>query len=246
MLRKKVYLIPGTMCNERLWVDFLSSINNLSGSCYEFIHINIPRNKSFSQLSEYLSNFFVDEQVHIIGFSLGGYIASHFAVTYPHRVNQAFIIANTPCILPLAEQHQRQELIEFVSRYGYKGMSNERALKLLDSQELLSRNDDAEKLDELINIMITMDAELGEEEFLSQLSCTTKRTDLYEKIITSRVPFVFYYSQSDVLINKKWLSELQRESENCVMIPKQGASHMLPLEKPNELAGYVHNWLSTH
>lgn len=247
MMIKKIYLIPGTMCNERLWVDFLSSISNIIDDSYEFVHIKIPKGKSFSQLSAYLNDLIVDEQVFLIGFSLGGYIASHFASHYSHRVKKVFIIANSPCVLPLAEQKQRQEIVEFVRCHGYKGMSNERAVQLLDSQQLLSENhEDNGQLNELVNIMLTMDAELGETEFLSQVRCTTKRTDLGEKITNSCVPFVFYFSENDALMNKHWIDNLQQVSDNCVMICTQGASHMLPLEKPDELASYIHKWLNTH
>ena len=244
-MRQKVYLIPGTMCNERLWSDFLPLIVGALEDNYEFIHVKIPRDKCFSQLSAYLNNYFTKEKVIIIGFSLGGYIASHFATTFPQRVNKVFVIANSPCILPLTEEKQRKEILEFVNCFGYKGMSNARAAQLFDSQQLLDNcNGSDEQLRKLINTMISMDAELGEVEFQSQMRFTTKRNDLFEQLVNSPVQFVFYYSQHDVLMNVKWLDKLEQASDTCLMICIQGASHMLPLEKPKELAGHVQAWLN--
>ncbi|MDX2370374.1 MAG: alpha/beta hydrolase [Colwellia sp.] len=246
-MRQKIYLIPGTMCNERLWADFLPFLVHAVGDNYEFIHVKIPIDKCFSQLSAYLNDYFTQEQVIIIGFSLGGYIASHFATTFPQRVDKVFVIANSPCILPITEEKQRQEIVEFVNCYGYKGMSNARAAQLFDSQQLLDNgNGSDEQLKEFINIMISMDAELGEVEFLSQMRCTSKRSDLFEQLASSTVQFVFYYSEHDALMNVTWLDKLEQASDNCVMICIQGASHMLPLEKPKELAGHVHTWLNAH
>jgi pimeloyl-ACP methyl ester carboxylesterase len=245
-MRQKIYLIPGTMCNERLWSDFLPSLVHALGDNYEFIHVKIPRDKCFSELSSYLNDYFIQEQVIIIGFSLGGYIASHFATTFPQRVSKVFVIANSPCILPLAEQRQRQEIVEFVNCFGYKGMSSNRAAQLFDCQQSLDNGTcNGDQLKDFIEIMVSMDAELGSVEFESQIRCTTKRIDLFEKLASGPVPFVFYYSKHDVLMNIKWLNKLEKASDNCVMICTPGASHMLPLEKPKELAGHIYTWLNT-
>lgn len=246
-MRQKIYLIPGTMCNERLWSDFLPSLVHVFGDRYEFVNVKIPTDKCFSQLSAYLNDYFTEDKVIIIGFSLGGYIATHFATTFPQRVDKVFIIANSPCILPVAEESQRQEIVEFVNYHGYKGMSKARAAQLFDCQQLLDNcNGDDYQLTEYINIMISMDAELGEIEFQSQMRFTSKRIDLFEQIVDSQVQFVFYYSENDSLINIKWLDKLEQASDNCVMICTQGASHMLPLEKPKELAGHIQRWLNVH
>lgn len=246
-MRQKVFLIPGTMCNEKLWSFFLPTLLKKLDDKHEFIHIKIPKNKNFTQLSSYLNDYLPDEKVILIGFSLGGYIVSHFATTFSQRVKKAFIIANSPCTLPLTEQEQRQDVIEFVNSYGYKGMSKARAAQLLDSQQLLDNHQgNDEQLTNLINITIEMDADLGAIEFQSQMSFTSKRVDLFDKLVASSVPFTFFYSERDALINIKWLKQLQQASDNCVMISAQGASHMLPFEKSKELAEHVYRWLNAH
>jgi pimeloyl-ACP methyl ester carboxylesterase len=39
----------------------------------------------------------------LIGFSLGGYIATYFSMLYPERVEKLFVISNSPTSLPLDE-----------------------------------------------------------------------------------------------------------------------------------------------
>lgn len=125
-------------------------------------------------------------------------------------------------------------------------MSNARAAQLFDNQQLLDNgNGSDEQLKEFISIMISMDAELGEVEFQSQMRCTSKRNDLFEQLANSPVQFVFYYSEHDILMNVMWLERLEQASDNCVMISIQDTSHMLPLEKPKKLADHVYTWLKT-
>lgn len=239
-MREKIYLIPGTMCNERLWSNLLPFLTDLIGNDYEFVHVKIPKDKCFSQISAFLNGYFKEEQVTIIGFSLGGYIATHFATTFPERVAKSFIIANSPCALYPAEEKQRQEIVKFVNRYGYKGMSKTRAAQLLDM-----KIGDKTHLNHLINLIVNMDAELGEEQFKSQMQNTSMRDDLFEKLAHSQVQFVFYHSEQDLLVNSTWLIKLAQQSTNCVVICTSGSSHMLPLEKPKELSSHIHKWLNS-
>ncbi len=238
-MKQKIYLIPGTMCNEQLWSALLPLLMKTVGDSFEFIHVKIPKDMCFSELSVFLNDFFKEKKVTLIGFSLGGYITAHFAAHFPERVEKSFIIANSPCALYPAEEKQRQEIVEFVNQYGYKGMSKTRAAQLFDSS-IWSKN----QLEQLISIMISMDAELGEADFKSQMRCTSKREDLFELLTNSQIPLCFYYSEHDSLVNTVWLDKLQQANSNCMMICSSGSSHMLPLEKPSELAEYVHRWFS--
>jgi pimeloyl-ACP methyl ester carboxylesterase len=239
--REKIYLIPGTMCNEQLWSVFLPLLTNSVADDYEFEHVKIPKNKDFAQITAHLADFFKEGRVNIIGFSLGGYIAAHFATTHPQQVDKAFIISNSPCALYPAEEKQRKDIIEFVNHYGYKGMSKARAAKLLDL-----KNGDKATLKQFINLIINMDAELGELEFKSQMRSTSKRKDLFDKLTCASTKFTFYFSDGDVLVNSSWLNKLEQASINCIFKHSEGSSHMLPLEKPNELVGHIHDWLNSH
>jgi len=239
MSKKKVYLIPGTMCNEQLWSYIVPSLVASMGKNYEFVHVKIPKDKCFIDISKYLADLFKDERAIIIGFSLGGYIAAHFSATFPERVDKIFSIANSPCALYPLEEKQRQAIVKFVNRYGYQGMSKVRAKQLLDSENIT-----AHQLAHFIDTMLIMDASLGESEFTSQMNFTSQRTDLFELLIETKVKSVFYYSERDLLVNAEWLNKLQSINTQCTMICTSGASHMLPFEKPEELIGHIQAWLN--
>ena len=48
-MNKKLYLIPGTMCDERLWSELIPYFS----SSIELVYLTIPSNKNFEELAEY-------------------------------------------------------------------------------------------------------------------------------------------------------------------------------------------------
>ncbi len=223
----KVYALPGTMCNERLW----QPLQNLLKGEVELVHIPLPMNKNLDELASWLNEVLSEDKINLLGFSLGGYLAVKFAVKYPGKINKLFIVANTPGELSDTEIKQRQAILDIVRPDSYKGVSEKRAKQLLDNNNH-NQND--------INTIKLMDAELGAQQLISQLTYTTQRRDLLADISLLNLPIYFYYSEQDALINTSWLADLQANSTLCQVTPVPGSSHMLPLEQPQQLA----KWLS--
>jgi len=230
MNKPKLYLLPGTMCNERLWVELSQWIEPF----YELIHIPIPKGKDFDEIAEALLPQFTEETVDILGFSLGGYLAAYFSAKYPSRVNKLFVVSNSPCALNLEEIQQRQATIRWVEANGYSGMSRIKAKSFLDYD---NRNDDT-----LVNTLLEMDAELGEEVLLNQLRGTTERMDLGQALSVLKVPVCFYYSVGDPLVNDDWVDALTKKHACFYAVKQQGAGHHLPLETPEHLGEHILSW----
>jgi pimeloyl-ACP methyl ester carboxylesterase len=57
--------------------------------------LEISRGKSVEELTEYYSNTLGSEKISLIGFSLGGYIATYFSMLYHKRVKKLFVISNS-------------------------------------------------------------------------------------------------------------------------------------------------------
>ncbi|OUS30826.1 hypothetical protein A9Q98_03945 [Thalassotalea sp. 42_200_T64] len=229
-MRKKLHLIPGTMCNEKLWAELIPYFHR----SIELVYLDIPRGKNFDELAEYYSGILGSDKVNLIGFSLGGYIATYFSMMYPQRIEKLFVIANSPTRLPEEELNQRNDILKFVKTYGYKGISRNMVVNLLDITNQIER---------FIEIVLNMDRALGEDEFISQYQYTSAREDLSQTI--SQFPFHthFYYSDNDRLVSSQWFNELKGSSPKLSIISTPGSGHMLPLEKPEELADHINSWL---
>ena len=195
-MKEKIYLIPGLMTDERLW----SRIIPLLKDEYELIHVPIPHTGDFDEIIDILFNLFTEDKVNLLGFSLGGYIASYFAITYPNRVNKLFMLAATPGSSSEAEIERRKQKFTVIEQEGFLGLSYEKAKSLVEEK---NQNDE-----ELIKIIQDMFMDLGKETFITQLTSTFHRKDLFIDLLNLDIPIWFHYSIDDRLLSTRALKKL--------------------------------------
>lgn len=229
-MRKKLHLIPGTMCNEKMWSLLIPFLPD----SFELVYLDIPRKKSFDEIADHYNAILGNDKLNLIGFSLGGYIASYFSIKYPERIEKLFVISNSPTSLPVNELHQRADILKYVKTFGYKGIGRNKVINLLDPTS---------QTEPIIDLVLNMDKEQGEEEFISQYQYTSQRADISPALGAAPFNTHFYYSKSDGLVNSLLFSKLSDCNPKLSVICTSGSGHMLPLEKPQELAGYLTSWL---
>ena len=230
-MKEKIYLIPGLMTDERLWKRVIPLLED----DYELVHVPIPHTQDFDEIIDILFNLFPEEKVNILGFSLGGYIASYFAVTYPNRVNKLFMLAATPGASNEAEIERRKEKFAVIEKDGFNGRTYEKAKSLVELQ------DD----EDLIKTVQDMFIDLGKETFISQLTSTFNRIDLFEDLVNLDLPIWFYYSTNDRLLNKEALVKLLSTKHNMKVVSREGTSHNISLEFPEEFSTQVRKWMTS-
>ena len=228
-MKEKIYLIPGLMTDHRLWSRIIPLLEN----DYELVHTPIPHSEDFDEIIDILFNEFKEEKINLLGFSLGGYIASYFAITYPNRVNRLFTVAATPGNSTEAEIERRKEKFVAIEKEGFVGLSYEKAKSLLEKQ-----NDE-----ESIKIIQDMFMDLGKESFISQLTSTFYRKDLFEDLINLSIPIWFFYSKNDRLLNQEAIKKLLLDNHNMNIISREGTSHNIPLEVPELLSNEIKKWM---
>lgn len=230
-MKEKIYLIPGLMTDERLWKRVIPLLED----DYELVHVSIPHTQDFDEIIDILFNLFPEEKVNILGFSLGGYIASYFAVTYPNRVNKLFMLAATPGASNEAEIERRKEKFAVIEKDGFNGLTYDKAKSLVEIQ------DD----EELIKTVQDMFIDLGKETFISQLTSTFNRIDLFEDLVNLDLPIWFYYSTNDRLLNKEALVKLLSTKHNMKVVSREGTSHNISLEFPEEFSKQIRKWMTS-
>ena len=129
-MKEKIYLIPGLMTDNRLWSRLIPLLEHE----YELVHVPIPHSEDFDEIIDILFNFFKEDKINLLGFSLGGYIASYFAITYPNRVNRLFTVAATPGNSTEAEIERRKEEFVVIEKEGFAGLTYEKAKSLLEEK----------------------------------------------------------------------------------------------------------------
>lgn len=240
-MKTKLYLIPGTLCNARLWSELAPHLSD-----YEPEHLPIPSGADPEHLVEDLASALPVHKSVLLGFSLGAYLAALLTVRYPEKVAALILVSNSPCPLSAQEQVSRRHSLQLITQFGYKGISQKKAEALVDSPKL-----SPDALQHIVNIIRQMDAELGEDRLKAQLEVTSERRDLKDELLRLTVPLCFVYSEQDPLINTHWMQDFMQSSQKLHQPNSQvvfhtiaGSGHMLPLEQAALLSHYIKQWLS--
>ncbi|MDX4057825.1 alpha/beta hydrolase [Aliarcobacter skirrowii] len=230
-MREKIYFIPGLMTDIRLWSKALPLLKD----DFEIIHIPIPSSTDFDEIVDILNKEFKEDKINILGFSLGGYIASYFTCKYPQRVKRLFTVAATPGTTSKIELERREKkLVDFENSSEF-GLDIEKAIMLLEEQ---NQNDLS-----LAQTMVDMFNDLGRDTFLTQLKSTFNRVDLFDKLKDKTIPMYMLYSSNDRLLDLDALNKLHNQKHNIKLIKRDGTSHNIPLEFPELFASSVKKWI---
>ncbi|RYV01661.1 alpha/beta hydrolase [Shewanella sp. OPT22] len=219
------------MCNEKLW----SKVASYLLEDFELIYLDIPLDMDFDEIADSFKQIIQDQTINLIGFSLGGYIATYFAAKFPQCIERLFVISNSPCELLSQELQQRKQILNYVKRYSYNGMSRKKVASMLD---------EGNHTESLMDLIIGMDSKLGKKTFISQYQNTFDRIDLAENIRAFEFYSCFYFSEDDSLVNQPWVSKLASCSPKTKVIKTSGSGHMLPLEKPLEFVEHIRRWMN--
>lgn len=231
-MKEKIYLIPGLMTDERLWIRLKPYLENE----YELIHLAIPSSENFDEIIEILDKQIPDEKINLLGFSLGGYIASYFSAKKKHKMNRLFLVASTPSSTNIEDETKRRKKLEIMKKNPFEPLGYEKAKSLLEEK---NQNDE-----ELIKIIENMYLDLGLDTFITQMNSTFNRIDLLEDLENLNIPINFFVSKDDRLLNKESLNRLINQKSGFSVIVREGTSHNIPLEEPEHLSKLIKNWMN--
>ncbi len=86
-MKKNLYFLPGTMCDSRLWLAMIDELNCLHPNEFQYHFLTIGKQTSIDEIIDDIKKQLPNEKVILIGFSLGGYLASACAVNYAERID---------------------------------------------------------------------------------------------------------------------------------------------------------------
>lgn len=225
-----VYFLPGTMCDKRLWHSVFEQLADTISPQ----PIDLPMGDNIEDIVSLLAKQLPEHPIRLVGFSLGGYLAAKFALTYPTRVSQLIVLANSPMSLPPAELSQRKRALAHTIRNGYTGIPLEKIRQLLSPSQ--ADNND------IINLIQTMDHAGGQTKFVSQIQATSSRENLIQPLVDLSVSTTFVYGDEDRLVNHYALDAIDSPTIQKQRLAQCG--HMLPLECPEKIALIINNTIS--
>jgi pimeloyl-ACP methyl ester carboxylesterase len=128
VIKQPVIFFPGTHCDERVFMLTWQYLN-LEERAYVPLQWADTLEQMMALSRDRLAYF--DQAVHLVGFSMGGYIAALLALEQPAKITSLTLIGSSAQPLPAAELQQRQLLLAAIKQGKFKALSSTQIAAML-------------------------------------------------------------------------------------------------------------------
>jgi len=224
-------LLPGNMCDERLWVSEIRAL--LPHAC----DIDLSHDESIAAMAD-RAIAAADGPLLPIGFSMGAIVALAIADRAPERLAGLVLLDCNPA----ADLPERAALRP-------RQQADVRAGRLLDvvvdelkPNYLAERNRNDEPL---LTLLRDMAMALGPDTFVRQSEALRTRPSHAHVAPSLGCPMFIAVGAEDRLCPPEWQASLAAGAKCAELHIISGAGHMLPLEQPHALAAALAQWLAS-
>lgn len=227
MTRPQLLLLPGNMCDARLWSGWRLP---------DALHADLSRDDSIEDmasrtLAQHQGSFIA------IGFSMGGIVALEMARQAPDRI-KGMVLSDTNAGADLPERAAARPVQQT------RVLAGELASIVADELKpayLAAQNRGNEALKKLL---FEMAMDLGEDVFILQSEALRTRADLGPVLDNFAGPVLFLSGAEDTLCPPAWHREMAARCRDAELMVIDGAGHLLPLEQPVQFKAALDGWLN--
>ncbi len=222
-------LLPGMMCDARLWADMASSLGHHANLHYGDLTQD-------SDIAAMAGRVLADtpERFHLCGFSMGGYVAREIVAQAPGRVRSLMLINSSAAGTTADDLARRRDMARLVRDRPFTGLTAANLKKSVHP----SRADDAM----LIGRIQEMARDLGKDVFMRQLVLT--RDGSGATLAEIRCPTLVLAATGDRLRSVAESETLADGIPDARLVVFDDCGHMTPLERPEDLNALIIDWLS--
>ncbi|MCF2949255.1 alpha/beta hydrolase [Paraglaciecola aquimarina] len=233
-IEQPIVFLPGTLCDERIF-----------NACWHYLDIPM---RAFVPLqwAEDLAQMkmltadrlaYFDDKVHLVGFSMGAYIAAMSALENSSRIKSLTLIASTAGEFSELDKKSRQQTLNLIKNKQYKGMSDKRLEQFFHPAN--------QKNGELKTLVSQMEQDLGAGVLTAQYRATTNRANLIPKLAKTKFQINLIAGESDNFVSKQSFAAMSAALPNANSQVIKNAGHMIPIEQPELLAKYLAENINT-
>ena len=222
-----VLFFPGTLCDERIFLPLWRQLN-IAPRRY------VPLQWASSQeemlaLSE--DRILDNEKVHLVGYSMGGFIASLVAQRNPHNIASVTLIGYNPEGLSKEEIAKRKQLTSMLKQGNFKP----------DNDAYLSRFIHPSRLndDKVAGVVKSMAQDLGKTTLLNHTLATTPRESTVKALAKINAPTTLIAAQQDAIAPAAAIARLKAQLPKANFQVIENAGHMMVLEQTDAVASII-------
>jgi pimeloyl-ACP methyl ester carboxylesterase len=232
-IKTPVVFFPGTLCDERVFLPCWKELD-IAERAYSPLQWADNLDQMLALSQDRMGYY--QQAVHLVGFSMGAYIASLSALQQPQNVASLTLIGFYSGGLSEEELRQRELLVQSIAMGRYRGMNTSRLKQFLHHKNI---NDQR-----IVETIKHMDQDLGANVLSAQMKATSARNELTQQLAKQAFPIKIVAGESDSIAGVDKLREMQQHIPGSELTIINDAGHMLPLEQPLKLAQYLQQKLA--
>lgn len=218
-IEQPTIFLPGTLCDERVWLPLWQNCSFAPG-CQQYVPLQWANDLdqmlslTFDRLNSAIA------PVHLVGFSMGGYIAA-LAASQHRNIAKLTLVGYCPKGLGANEEKQRLAIIKNINSGVFKNFSDARLLQFITEREL-HQSSAGDTIRE-------MAADLGGATLKAHFTATTPRQDLTQKLSKAHFPIHFVAAEHDKVAPLRAVEECAKRIPNAQVTNISSTAHMMLL-----------------
>lgn len=220
--------LPGTMCDQRLWQPVWRALGPRF-SC-DYVPIESAPTRA-GMLGLIHSAATAGDPLHLVAFSMGGYLALQYALDNPGRVASLITVGSSAFGLTPQEAAERVRALELLETHNYRGMPTSRLNQFVHPSH---QSDPA-----VVDVIRAMDRDLGKPVLVDQLRDTSTRASLAPRLPELDIPVMLVGADSDPFVPWSAIETMAGLIPGARTVMAKQAGHMMPLEQPDWLAARI-------
>ncbi len=219
-------LIPGLGNNARLWA---AQVEHLRDRC-RCVIADYRGSGSIPAMSDAVLSQAPDGPLHVVGFSLGACVALDIVARYPDRVLKLALMSASPYSDDETTKAERRRLVKRAA-HDYAGLLEDIASFVVAPR--------GARAAEARRVLAIMGEELGAEVFARQQLAAMERPDCRDMLKDIRCPTHVLCGSDDPVTPPGGNRFLADHVPHATFEIIENAGHLLPLERPAEVNGFL-------
>lgn len=227
-----VLFFPGTLCDERI---FLPLWQTLSGYQRRYVPLQWASTKD-DMLALSTDRILDNEKVHLVGYSMGGYIAALLAQRKPQNIASITLIGYNSEGLSQDEIAKRKQLTTMLKQGSFNPNNDAYLARFIHPSRLDDTN--------VVDVVKAMAQDLGKTTLLNHTLATTPREDTTQLLAKINVPITFVTAQHDSIAPAANIKRTIKAIPRATLHELADTGHMIPLEQVDALAAILAKQIS--
>ncbi|MBQ4827866.1 alpha/beta hydrolase [Alteromonas sp. CI.11.F.A3] len=224
-----VLFLPGTLCDERVWLPVWQRMK-ISQRRYVPLQWAATKDDMLALTSDRVIQ---DEKVHLVGYSMGGYIAALWASQNMEHVASITLIGYDAKGLSSEEIARRKQMVSMLSNGEFKPENPAYFARFVHTTH--QENPD------VMGVVQSMAEDLGKNTLVGHTQATTPREDLIKVFAKSKVPVNIIAADDDEIAPLGSLQAMADKIPTSNIYKVENSGHMMLLEQPEKLATLLSN-----